>query len=266
MKKFMITGSGRSGTTMMVGLLGAHPEIFCTNELGTFDNESTNLKSRFQLLRKRIQGVAGGLGFIRNPNKFDPDKFEKETSSMKMPPKTDELIQALISSCPIKVNLYGDKFPDYIMNSDEWFADKKNVKILFMIRDPRDVIGSYISNHGKVQTYTGQPQWWTSPNFQTVLTKKNWLDYMYSWNRFKTKSGFQYCELYFEDLLIHPEKTAKKVADFLEVDPMKLVRIFSNPKLVDKSYFQKWRKTVPEINKELPEEWIKMMEQYGYQV
>ena len=281
----MVCGCYRAGTTSMAAALNRHKDIFCTSELDFFDpgNEGPQIRKRMLRYWKTYPKAEDGSfipsqdeqhGLPEQDKYLDTEGFFKELETDEKFDKKNfvGLVNKYRSEKP---KIYGDKLPNYIFRIQDRFDYCKDFfkiypKVIFMYRDPRDVIESQVrsywrarfngASHKQIMMDMGhrRPDW-----NKCLLIRPNWKDYMYAWNVFKDEYEMDYFELRYERLLIEPTKVALELSEFLKVDKkeMEEVMIFHFSK--GRSNIGKWKEIYPELTDYLPKNWVTMMREYG---
>ena len=197
-----IVGVGRSGTTLLMSMLNAHPEVtfppefhFINQHLAkepkaTLDEAVLRLQNdtRFQRLQLDLDEV------IR------PFKGERPFS---MPALYQEILQYYAQQQNVKI--IGDKAPKYV----EYLPTIKHIfpkaKIIHLIRDPRDV---YLSRTKAA---------WSSDRSDIL----QFLAYRSQYNLGRHQGpqlfGTNYMEVQYENLLLQPAVELKKICQMLDI-------------------------------------------------
>lgn len=202
-----IGGCARSGTTMLLALLGAHPSIFA------FRRE---------------------LGFLTQWHR-DPRQENW------IPSRIDRLYRELIRKrIPREAHRWCEKSPANIRHIDKILAHyKEQVRIIHIVRDPRDVCSSEHPKPDKSGTFYVSPERWVND----------------------VKAGWTYRDhpcvltLRYEDLIRHHEEKIERICRFIgeehvpEMDDWhRNTSVKDNPawesgvKPIDEASIGKWRK------------------------
>ena len=245
-----IVGNSRSGTTMMSRVFGNHSETHAFNELHFFGNlEGRQLDDRS--LAKELLDIERS-NFL---TKVSKNEHWEEVDKMLVNPKSQtEVFQqflmyettknkASVAVCQTPTNVY---HLDKILNSFD------QVKIINMVRDPRDVLLSQ-KNKWK-RKYLGASE---IPFFELLRARFNYHPYTISkmWKTAVNRGCVSHQNVQtikFEDLLQHPEKTIRDLCEFagLSFDSrmLQVANIGSSSKqdqgedTIDSSKVFKWKK------------------------
>lgn len=253
---FLITGTSRSGTTLVDKLLDSHPstralsqpipkvyrafksEFF--NSLGVsdvtyvlndlFDERRYTAKDflsflmRFRMshseMATTLDSMQGWSGQYTKLNKdallenYRPQTLIEFYSHMLEVYQSQSGIQAIGT----KETLV-EEFVEYYLQS--------GVKIILVVRDPRDVITSL--NIGKGTEYGGTHR-------PTLFHIRNWRKSIAVANTFNDHKGFMM--LKYEDLIDHQTKTLQRITDFLSIDPFKPNHFENGIKRSDGGYWE----------------------------
>ena len=183
-----IGGSYRSGTTLMRVMLDAHPNIRCGQE--------TRILPRF-------------LDFIQRQKLIDSVKLEQAGISKTI---LDEASRSFISNI---IHFQGKsaqnictKDPETLKHIELLAKLYKNSKFILMIRDARATIHSVVQKHLTAAQYSQD----YSQNF--IIWNKL-IEKMYTQC---IKVGKTRClRVYYEQLVLHPEKVMRKILNFLKI-------------------------------------------------
>ena len=210
---FFIVGAQRSGTTMMRLMLNRHPEIAVPFESGFIPVFVPLLErygdlSRRENARRLLEDIAayplqrdrGGL--IKNPETI-----------LKQPITTyADLIDAIFTvdaRARHKVR-WGDKTPSYVTDLDVLWSLFPKCRIVHLVRDGRDVA---LSNRNVEWGIHSLPRAAADWRWKTTLGRK-----------VGAVVAEHYLELKYEDLVLDPERSLRRVCAFLDAtfDPVML--------------------------------------------
>lgn len=271
MKKLIICGSYRSGTTALATILNKHSEIICLNEAGIFNNEWKerigNLRNAYTIWKKRKR-IWQSFGLKRIPYDLEADfKFNHnlgETLEEILGDELDvlltnidkityeELIKLLISRKNAKY--IGDKLPEYVFLLPR--IVNINTKIICCIRDPRDVITSQIRNYwDRISTgFNITHHHWCRPDVKSCIEKyPNWYDYMKMWidvrKRLPSYYEFNYTRAANEKSTVFSE-----LAEYLEVNKREMLELSENWKPYN---HMEWKRHFEDL--QIPDSWKELM-------
>ena len=141
---FFLVGCGRSGTTLLKSILGAHPSVYLPPE--TFF---------FSTIRRRFHGGDGGLDrklryicsrwWMREAG-LRPDTIRAHLAGND-DPDWHELFLAVLSSLVPEGRFaaVGEKTPAHVVDSPHLLATYPDCRVIQIVRDPRAVLSSYRS-------------------------------------------------------------------------------------------------------------------------
>lgn len=236
MKYFFLTGLYRSGTTLTEKLISSHRNSFAASQ--PFPYLFFHAKKQF-FNSRQIQRVIP-LGNLFLENEYTVEEFAYFLSELFI---TKEEIEILVDSMQhyqgfwspqILNELKGvgeksmvDVFKDIVRISIEisgkedvvcggvkeilceefipYFLHNK-IKVIVVVRDPRDVITSL--NYGQGEKFTG-------PVRPTLFNIRNWRKSIAYCIAFKDHPLFKFVR--YEDLACYPDKTMKEVFSFLDL-------------------------------------------------
>ena len=183
-----VGGSYRSGTTLMRVMLDSHPQIRCGQE--------TRILPRF-------------LDFIERQLYIDLPKFEHAGISREtINEASSEFISRIIFLQGKNSSYICTKDPEDLKHIDYLTELFPKSKFILMIRDARATVHSIIKNELTVARYS-----------------KNYTHSFIIWNNLVTKMyvqcirvGSSHClPVYYEQLILHPEREMRKILKFLNV-------------------------------------------------
>ena len=183
--KFLIVGAGRSGTSLLAGLLDFHPDLTVALELYS----KTYLMGNGldcqgpDLFDQRAKAFVAACQNVANRQ---PDKWGNKITTEQLFCLEDHNVL----NPTAQIDVLDAFFNNYL----------KNVKIIFILRDGRTCINSKVRRTGKT----------------IEQAAKRWQYSVMCYRFFKTRHSNNVC-VRFEDLLADPEKTLTGICDFLDV-------------------------------------------------
>lgn len=203
-----IVGRGRSGTSLLQTILNTHHRIAVAPEaqfimflqkkyqrkILTPDVRKAFLKDLWQ--EKRLQN-------------WNLDTYELEKSIIKLEkPSYAEICKEVykaygISKGKFNLKVVGDKNPHYALYLHKLIKIYPYAKFIHIVRDPRDTVLSYQKVKFDADSSAVLSYRWNIYNQKILNFKKHHPDQFYT--------------LFFEDLLLYPEATLRKICRFLEV-------------------------------------------------
>lgn len=203
-----IVGVGRSGTSLLQSILHAHPAITCLPETHFF----RRYVARF-LVRRGVEigGVGRFLAKLEEDPEFDrlglePRTLLKPYLNNRRPFRLPDVYRRLLAvhrDRADEVRYVGEKDPRVLDYLGELRVLLPGVRVLHIIRDPRDVLLSRMK-----AGWSEQYPWLLHPMiYRAQLT----------WGRMTGMRSFgkDYREIRYEDLLVDPERELSAVCDWL---------------------------------------------------
>jgi len=184
-----IGGYGRSGTTLMRALIGTHPNVSCVPESKIIPD-----------LLEFIENKRYSIGFI-------DDLAHAGITENMLDMATANFIYTLTELQNSNTEFQCTKDPNNVKHMVYLKKIFPNAKIVYMVRDGRDVAVSYMKQYNESLNY------------------KNMKIHTFSWSIFNKIVGDQCNALgkssclmvKYEELVLELEKTMKKVVDFLNL-------------------------------------------------
>ncbi len=245
-----IVGNSRSGTTMMSRIFGNHPETHAFNELHFFGNLEGRKLSNADLAKELLD--------IERSNfltKVSKGEHSEEVERMLAEPISQaEVFQQFLTYETIKnsASIAVCQTPTNIYHLDKILVLFNQVKIINMVRDPRDILLSQ-KNKWK-RKFLGSNE---IPFFEMLRAKFNYHPYTISkmWNTAVNRGCLQHQNVQtirFEDLLQYPEETIRDLCEFVGISfdsrMLQVANIGSSSKrdqgvnFIDSSKVFKWKK------------------------
>lgn len=200
-----LAGIERSGTSLMYALLASHPNIAMTRRTNLWTyfnkqygdlNDPKNLERCLSIMAKykRLQAI-----------QIDVDRVRREfLQGERTYARLFTLIEGHFAERQGKPR-WGDKSLNTERFMDDIFAVFPDAKIIHMMRDPRD-------------RYASAKTRWTDMKGRVGAGTAMWLESVQLARRGTSKYPNQYMIVRYEDLVADPEKTLRKVCEFLGED------------------------------------------------
>lgn len=227
-KFHFIVGIGRSGTTLLMSMLNAHPAIQATPEINFFNFFSAQWESKKHFSEADKKLVMQFVLRYKNHNfsgfGFDLGHFEDMESN-----SFNALYRNFYSSFTYggerkESHVFFDKNPINSLYLERVIRLFPGSKFVFLLRDPR---AGYLSRKQKV-------------NFRSTNIYFNayrWLLYNQEVLKYKTQYPEKFFILRYEDLVSDPEHEMRRMATFFDFDyDERMLRFHEN---VTKNSFQK---------------------------
>ena len=258
--KIFIVGNSRSGTTMMGRILNNHPEIFTFKELHFFGRLFSSRDQSKYFNKPESIRLFSNLICIQEHgifHKVDANLYNDISESVlcKSNYTPIEIYNNFLDYNAIKnkSSIACEQTPGNLFYLNEISNNLSNVKFINMVRDPRDIL---LSQKNKWRRrYFGAS---SIPFFETlraffnyhpITISKLWNSSLLSVLNFSNQSLVH--TVYFEDLLINPEKVIRDVCLFLEIkfssDMLNVPNIGSSNTTdlreikIDKSKIEQWK-------------------------
>lgn len=200
---FAIVGVGRSGTTLLMSMLNAHPKIA--------------LPPEFHFVNQHIvPAPAASLSEAINRLEDDPrfarlgmtvEEVVRPFTQNQIPFTMTNLYRQILQTYAHKqnVSIIGDKAPKYVEYLPILHKIFPNAKIIHLIRDPRDV---YLS-----RTKAG----WSASRPDSMQYLAYRAQYALGRRLGPQLFGANYLEIHYEHLLTQPETELKHICQFIGV-------------------------------------------------
>jgi hypothetical protein len=192
----MIVGAQRSGTTWLQLLCAAHPKIAGSEELHLFSRYLGHVINAYYCDRRDYAdaGRAQGVPCILSTEEFDAALKDFATTVFR------KMIQ-----CKPGSELAIEKTPDHILHLHYVRHLFPKLKVIHVIRDPRDVVVSQLA---------AAASWGTDWAAKTVAeAAERWVEWVSTGRKFAGADG--YTEVRYETLLADGPRELARVYDFL---------------------------------------------------
>jgi len=192
---FAIVGVGRSGTTLLMSMLNAHPAITLPPEFH-FVNEHLAQRPR-ATLAEALARLEGDPRFARLGLALDEVKRPFTHLPFSMPNLYRQLLQCYAQKQGVSV--IGDKAPKYVEYLPLLRHIFPDAKIIHLIRDPRDV---YLSRT-KAAWSAGRKDTWQFLAYRAQSALGRRLG--------PKLFGHNYLEVHYEQLLTQPQNELQRI-------------------------------------------------------
>jgi len=270
-----IVGIGRSGTTLLMSMLNAHPSIQATPEVNFFNffyhswkNKTNFSESDFLAIEvyvKSFDKKKKVTGFSWDMNLFK-DKILKAR-------KIDfQIIYSIFYSCFSYSNSYKvishnfDKNPINTLMLQEIIDTLPNAKFIYLVRDPR---ANYLSRKEKAKKRPAN----------IYLDPQRWRIYNESAWSVIERNKDRFFILKYEDLVTKPEQKIKELAQFFNfeyhpsifqfhenVKNTSFKEVIENPLETEKKDFVKYEKLSKPINTDRLDVWKEKLSENEIQI
>jgi hypothetical protein len=229
LKKLILTGSSRCGTTITRNLLSSHPAVWLTNELRVFHGtthlgdclHSARAEDYFRMLQRKVVECEG-VDYHRFPAGYDFENLVEDClrnlREDSLRGRIDAVLAALYGPSPRQY--VGDKGAshDVLLRMREEGID---YKLIVIHRDGRDAAAS-----GARRKWGREPPW----SDDAAENAESWAENFEALFEVMDRLDPRDCLLLrFEDYVEHPDRNFRRMADFLGVDPAGFKRGRFNP-------------------------------------
>ncbi|HEX5798198.1 MAG TPA: sulfotransferase [Candidatus Saccharimonadales bacterium] len=222
MQKVFIIGNPRSGTSLFRLMLNSHSEVIAPPESGFLHwwSNKYNNWNKLSNTKFRVEEFLSDLKTSKKIENWKLDFEELKKIILKEKPKDySHLTELVYSTYAMRrgknSKIIADKNNYFIYHLDDLVKIWPNAKIIFMVRDGRDVACSYITLN-KIST--------DSPYKPKLPTKINNIAKEWTTNNQRVQDFIQKLSrdrsllIKYEDLILHPEQTLKNVCSFLKIE------------------------------------------------
>jgi glutaredoxin-related protein len=195
-----IIGIGRSGTTLLMSMLNAHPTIQATPEINFFVFFHNSWKNRTKFNLDDVVHVERYIDFGFDKTKLDHLKWKSFSDVYK------NFYECFVYNSKTKnISTYFDKNPINTLYVDEILKSMPNAKFLLIVRDPR---ANYLSRKEKQNKRS-------SNIYFNCLRWNFYSDKAYYFSKKFPNSVYV---LRYEDLVNSPEQYLKDLSVFFNFD------------------------------------------------
>ena len=223
-----IVGNSRSGTTMMGRIVGKHPSVYTFGELHCFGQLCAPPFSS-ELPKAEIEKLATQLFCIQREGYRtygNPQRYRNEVQAFLdgltiYPDTSAALFKAFLlhEAAENDSTIPCDQTPRNVFYIADVLELYPNARVINMIRDPRDVLLSkkrkwkrrFLGGSDMPMKETLRD--WV--NYHPITISHIWRTAVTAADRFRQHE--RVVSIYFEELLIHPQKTVKTVCDFVGI-------------------------------------------------
>jgi hypothetical protein len=256
-----------------------HPEVMTTNELcATYSDAIFNArlqKCYHSRLRANKSSLDNHKRFLRDKGEnlsLDYEKFYEVFAGRTI--SFEEFVSLIRSFKSPEVTYVGEKLPAYFPKDPRCCHEIPKIKqrlhkiggapkVICCVRDGRDVMCSQISRWQVMPPKRRNKFKWPQPNIKACLdSSSGWLPYMESWERCKNKMDSY--EINYDRMIEDPAGEGEKIADFLGVERSTMAEIYKNG--FNPPRHHRWKSMIPDVNKQLPKNFLDMLGKYGFEV
>jgi hypothetical protein len=230
MKKVVMTGCPRSGTTALCTLLSHHPDIFITNEMGNFSwgrDADFSERVKFSIDKEYIDWILKDKG------------IDKADFIEKVSPASEEYCETINREYGLEV--VGDKLPGYITPLLDIYNENPEAYFIITLRGVRAFVSSSTNHHAAgvragwtFETIEEAQEFWVIQNSKLLENVGQMIP-----------RGAKVILLRYEDIGHDIDQTLKRISNFLEF-PVEL----TNPRGGFDPPFRPHRVFIPSVGAE----------------
>jgi len=201
-----IGGCGRSGSTMLGAMLGTHPECLTTPEASFFFVPYRRSWASGQAidLADALEQIVAHWSFKIWDVEIDPARLLERSESY------PELLRGIIGAYGGKTDkpdprVWIDHAPGNVKYASLLFEMFPGAKLIHIVRDGRATASSVIDLDWGPNNVGSAAKWWV-----TFVTRGLAAESIYGAERAM--------RVYYEDLVVRPQETLRRVCDFVEID------------------------------------------------
>ena len=202
-----VVGVPRSGTTLLMALLGSHPRIACGPETHFFAYLHPEIEAALADPATWPDPAVAYLDAIRPYGESPLDRYDLTPVAIRArlvdrPPSVRSILAGLVDAHAERLGKprWAEKTPAHILYLDAIRAHFPDAAILKLVRDPRDVALSLRSMPWGPATWAEALQIWASME----QTSRPWM-----------QGDPRSRVIYYEDLVTDPATTLRGVSDWL---------------------------------------------------
>lgn len=205
---FFIVGSGRNGSTLLARELNLSKDVFLPPE--QFYLPYGIIRDEFNFLSKK-QTSDHLSGFLENNQNWNREIVESKFDYLKGKDLKcfevfDEILKKYARLADKSPLLIGDHSPILSHHIPTLRREYPVSKFIFLLRDPRDVVASYL----KIKKHPA------SQNMQIAIWK--WKDSLESYIKYSKRHSELFHLVKYEDLVSTNEEVMKSIYEFLEIE------------------------------------------------
>ena len=265
MKKLILTGSSRCGTTITRDILSDHPMIWLTNELRVFFDKNPSrfalgpclyadtAEEYFTALKNKV--IKGeGVEYHKFPPWFDFNKMVELCLANLKEDTLEGRLEAVYTALVGNHNLdwFGDKQarPNVLLKMYELGIE---YKLIVIYRDGRDVAAS-----GARHKRGLPPPWSNDP----VENAESWAGIFESlFDVLEKLDPSMYVVIRFEDYILEPDKNFELMGELIGIDHNKFNKAMFKKEKAHMGYYPQW---CPDWKQTFTEKSKTMLNRLGY--
>ena len=257
----IITGPPRTGTTALSAGLSLHPTICIVNEVCLYHPENW--------AGWRLSKLPDGYFWKSHVDHVWPSKCpsrEQTMGTIDRHMNNAEVRSWLFGTTEKRIgrplSIYGDNMPGAYLKHLGAIAELyPKAKILVTIRDGRDVVASQVRHyHNSDRPIENQD--WRAATVEEASPL--WLRYMKTWERWRSEIAVdRWMEVRYEEATSDPSSMVRAILELMGVEYVEseFAEFFSFYRPV---HVGTWRQTLPNLERELSDEFKEMLDRWGY--
>lgn len=268
MKRLLVRGHHRSGTTLLSEILRHEPDIYISYELGTYDfpfMPGSN-EDRLQKILNTVYTHFSNMTDLRTDGINIRHEIEEKINTFTSPPEFIQAMEEVLFGD--RFGIIGDKFPTVINEQQisSMLEAKMKLNIIWIYRDGRDVVSSCYRHGGQgkpPKVGDTRPLWSCVTPQEGSLRWAKTLDY---WRYIKNKfqNVVPIMEIKFEDLIRFPHMVAEDIGNFLDISPELVYNSISQKASDRRSNIGNYKKIIPDWQNEFVPEATAMLKYLKY--
>ncbi|MBL4672050.1 MAG: sulfotransferase [Arenicella sp.] len=260
----LITGSARSGTSVLTRTLSMSEEVCIFNEYSLYTNyeRSLDIWNRINSMRQDNPPplkVCADVATLKSAllrelplpasNTATRDWLFEQAGRRRKPENAE-------------ICVYGDKMPfAYLGNMRKLAEQYPRIKFLLTLRDGRAVIASQLNHYQHAIASGKQPEHWMNQSIQSA--EYLWLRSARAWLQHRNSPPASCLEVRFEDVVAEPRRSAQRICEFLGIGNAEAVA-----QTFEQEYrpidTQAWRQQYPDMESQLSGEFKLALRELGY--
>lgn len=278
--------TSRNGSTFLMRVLNAHPEVCITNEARLYRLrfwpchflQAIEVLDRYPIGKKAgVPALRREFGHVSKDYPDIPLRYRDWGISA-------HCIKAVENALfgKDRKGYVGDKgylpLPppshDRAVTIEEAIKLFSDMRVIFLHRDPRDVLTSMYRTHKRYvergiklplehpSRWDKNPAWHPTRTFDVWRQSREWAWVMKRW-REEIAPRCSSLKIRYEGLMDDPESALREVGRFLGLDPSSMVKEF-HKRVAHRDHVGYWRRLLPDLEKKAHPSMLGEMKRWGY--